>query len=93
MKLMGLEHAFRSNSAPEQGIQIVDNSGIRWAFFPVNKSSKGGQSFTTDFEIMRGDLCRIMYDATKDRVKYVFGTSIESFEEKSGSLEVRFSDG
>jgi 2-polyprenyl-6-methoxyphenol hydroxylase-like FAD-dependent oxidoreductase len=42
---------------------------------------------------MRGDLCRIVYDATKDRAKYVFGASIESFEDKGGSVEVRFSDG
>lgn len=93
LKRMGLEPAFRSHSAPEQGIQIVDSSGRRWGWFPANKSGKGTQSFTSDFEIMRGDLCRIMYDVTKDRVKFVFGTSIEGFEEKDGSLEVRFTDG
>jgi 2-polyprenyl-6-methoxyphenol hydroxylase-like FAD-dependent oxidoreductase len=93
MKRMGLEEAFRAKAAPEQGVQMVDSSGRRRAFFPVNKSNKGPQSFTTEFEIMRADLCRLLYDATKDRVNYVFGTSIESFEETDGHLEVRFSDG
>jgi 2-polyprenyl-6-methoxyphenol hydroxylase-like FAD-dependent oxidoreductase len=93
MRRMGLEDSFRSKSAPEQGLQIVDKSGRRRAYFPANKGSKGPQNFTTDFEIMRGDLCCLIYDATKDHAKYVFGTSIESFEEKDSSVEVRFTDG
>ncbi|KAI1075966.1 FAD/NAD(P)-binding domain-containing protein [Whalleya microplaca] len=93
LKRMGLEQSFRAKSAPEQGMQVVDSSGRRWAYFPANKSGKGIQSFTTDYEIMRGDLCRLMHDATKDRAKYIFGTSIESFEDKDGAVEVHFADG
>jgi len=75
-------------------MQIVDTSGRRWAYFPANKSSKGLQTFTTDFEIMRGDLCQIFYDiAIKHRTKYIFGTSIENFEEKDSSVKVQFTDG
>ncbi|CAM1509242.1 Fc.00g029810.m01.CDS01 [Cosmosporella sp. VM-42] len=91
LKRMGLEAAFRSNSAPEPGIQIVDTDGRRWGYLPANK---GSQTFTSDFEIMRGDLCRIMYDVTKDKVKYIFGASIESHEETENSpVEVRFTNG
>jgi 2-polyprenyl-6-methoxyphenol hydroxylase-like FAD-dependent oxidoreductase len=35
----------------------------------------------------------LIYDSTKDRAKYVFGTSVKSFEEKDGGVEVRFEDG
>ncbi|KAI0005734.1 FAD/NAD(P)-binding domain-containing protein [Xylariaceae sp. FL0662B] len=93
LRRMGLEEAFRAKSAPEQGLEIVSSSGRRWAYFPANKSGKGLQSFTTDFEIMRGDLCRLLHDATKEQARYVFGTSIESFEEKDGAVDVRFTDG
>lgn len=93
MKRMGLEQQFRAKSVQEQGLAIVDSAGRQWAFFPANKSGKGKQSFTTDYEIMRGDLCRLMLDASKDRVKYMFGMFIESFEDHDGSVEVRFSDG
>lgn len=93
LKRMGLDEAFRANAAPEQGIQIVDKSGRRRGYFPANTSGKGSQNFTSEYEIMRGDLCRIMYDVTKDRVEYIFGTSIETFEEKDGAVDVRFSDG
>lgn len=93
LKRMGLDEAFRANAAPEQGIQIVDKSGRQRGYFPANTSGKGTQNFTSEYEIMRGDLCRIMHNVTKDRVNYVFGTSIEGFEEKDGAVEVRFADG
>jgi 2-polyprenyl-6-methoxyphenol hydroxylase-like FAD-dependent oxidoreductase len=93
MKRMGLEEAFRAKQVPEQGMQMVDKSGKRRAYFPASKSGNGPQTLTTEFEIMRGDLCRLMYNATKDRTMYVFGTSIECFEEKEDSVEVRFTDG
>jgi 2-polyprenyl-6-methoxyphenol hydroxylase-like FAD-dependent oxidoreductase len=93
MRRMGLEQTFRSMQAPEQGVQVVDKLGKRRAYFPANKSGKGIQDFTTDWEIMRGDLCQMIYERAKDRTKYVFGTSIESFEEKDDSVEVYFADG
>ncbi|KAI2468612.1 FAD/NAD(P)-binding domain-containing protein [Annulohypoxylon bovei var. microspora] len=93
LKRMGLEQAFRSKSAPEQGVQLVNSAGKRQALFPANKSGKGLQSFTTDWEIMRGDLCRLLYEQCKDNTKYIFGTSIKSFEENDSGIEVQFADG
>lgn len=93
LKRMGLEAAFRSKMAPEQGVEVVDKTGKRRAFFPVNKTGKGAQAFTTEYEIMRGDLCRLLYDATKDRACYLFGTSIESFEQRGNAVEVTFTNG
>lgn len=92
MRRMGLEDAFREKSIQEQGLEFVNSSGKQRGYFPANRSGKGLQSFTTDFEIMRGDLCRLIYEASKDRVKYVFGMSIQSFEEVDGSVKVIFSD-
>ncbi|KAF2268927.1 FAD/NAD(P)-binding domain-containing protein [Lojkania enalia] len=93
LKHMGLEKEFRACAAPEQGMQVVSSSGRRWAYFPANKSGKGMQAFTTEYEIMRGDLCRILYDASRQRANYVFGTSIECFKQSGGAVEVRFVDG
>ncbi|XXH00805.1 hypothetical protein Hte_007156 [Hypoxylon texense] len=93
LRRMGLEEAFRAKAAPEHGFQIVDGSGRRRAYFPANKSGKGLQSLTSDFEIMRGDLCHLLHDATAGRAKYVFGTSIESFEQTDHVVEVRFTGG
>lgn len=93
MKRMGLEQAFRARAAREQGLKVVDSSSREWAHFPANKSGKGLQNFTTEFEIMRGDLCQLFHDATKDRAKYIFGNSIEHFEDKDGSVNVLFKNG
>ena len=81
LKRMGLEEAFRARSVQEQGLEFVNSSGKQKAYFPANKTGQGLQSFTTDYEIMRGDLCRLFHDATKDRVKYIFGMTVKSFEE------------
>ncbi|KAI0798330.1 hypothetical protein GGR55DRAFT_672630 [Xylaria sp. FL0064] len=94
MKRMGLQEAFNSRVAPEKGIQIVDKSGRRRAFFPSTAPGQGVQNFTTEFEIMRGDLCRILHDAAiKYGTKFVFGTSIDKFEDKGSSVAVHFADG
>ncbi|KAI0537104.1 hypothetical protein GGR58DRAFT_361542 [Xylaria digitata] len=94
MKRMGLEEAFEAQVAPEKGLQLVDKRGRRRAFFPSTASGDGVQNFTTEFEIMRGDMCRILHDAAvKHGAKFVFGTSIEKLEDKGGSVAVRFADG
>jgi 2-polyprenyl-6-methoxyphenol hydroxylase-like FAD-dependent oxidoreductase len=96
LRRMGLEEAFRAKAAPEQGMQVVDKSGRRRAYFPMNKSGSGKQSMTSEFEIMRGDMCRLLYDAAracKKPPQFVFGMSVEGFEQKNGSVEVRFEDG
>ncbi|KAL7942713.1 FAD/NAD(P)-binding domain-containing protein [Trichoderma barbatum] len=93
LKLMGLDEAFRAKSVPEQGMLIVDSSNRRRAYFGVNNSGKGLQSFTTEYEIMRGDLCRLMYDVIKEKVIFRFGVSIDSFKQKENAVEVQFTDG
>jgi 2-polyprenyl-6-methoxyphenol hydroxylase-like FAD-dependent oxidoreductase len=93
MKRMGLEQAFLEKSIPEQGMQMVDKTGRRRAFFPANDSSNVKLGFSSDWEIMRGDLCRIIYDITKARAKYIFGVSIDSFEQNQNTVEVKFTDG
>lgn len=91
LKRMGLDDEFRAHAAKEEGLKVMASSGKQWAYFPANKSGKGKQTFTSDYEIMRGDLTRIFHNASQ--AKILFGTSIKSYEEKGGSVEVVFSDG
>lgn len=93
MKRMGLEEAFRAKSVAEQGLKVVDSSDRTWAYFKANNTGKGLQSFTSEFEILRGDLCQLLYDSTHDSVKYMFGTFVKNFEEKDDHIDVLFSDG
>ncbi|KAK5633425.1 hypothetical protein RRF57_009139 [Xylaria bambusicola] len=94
MKRMGLQEAFKAKVAPEKGIQLIDKRGRRRAFFPATTAEDGVQNFTTEFEIMRGDICRILYDAAvKHGAKFIFGTSIENYDDKGSSVAVRLENG
>lgn len=91
---MGLEQAVRAKCVPEEGFALVDSTGRRWAFFAANRSGKGAQSISSEFEIMRGDLCRVLYDAAVERgARYCFAVSVEGFVEEGGGVEVRLTDG
>jgi 2-polyprenyl-6-methoxyphenol hydroxylase-like FAD-dependent oxidoreductase len=96
LRRMGLEGAFRARAAPEQGVQWVDARGRRRAYFPANTSGTGRQSFTSEFEIMRGELCRLLYDAAgacKNPPRYVFQTAVEGVEQRDNAVGVRFENG
>ncbi|OJJ69052.1 hypothetical protein ASPBRDRAFT_183499 [Aspergillus brasiliensis CBS 101740] len=94
LRRMGLEKAFREVTVPEQGLQLVDSRNRRWGYFPANRSGKGLQNFTTDFEIMRGDLCHLLYGAVKDRVEYLFGVYVVEMQQMDdGFVDVVLSDG
>ncbi|MGP8304475.1 FAD-dependent monooxygenase [Streptomyces inhibens] len=49
--------------------------------------------FAGDLEILRGDLARILYDATKEHTEYVFGDSITSLSEDADGVSVTFERG
>lgn len=92
LRRMGLEKAFREHAAPEEGGGFVDSKGRKRAYFGANKTGKGSQSFTSEFEIMRGDLCRIIHDATTG-AKYIFGTSVASYKNTGSGVDVVFKNG
>ncbi|EHK42360.1 flavo protein monooxygenase [Trichoderma atroviride IMI 206040] len=89
---MGLLDNIRSKRVNELGTSFVDSHGNVKATFMANKSGKGTQSVTCEYEIMRGDLVQILYDTTKDSVEYVFGKTVESFEQNEERVVVYFSD-
>lgn len=93
MRRMGIESAVRAKGVDEPGLQVIDDHGNVKAYFEANKSGQGRQSMTSEFEIMRGDLVRILYDLTKDKSKYLFSTTVEEFENRGDGVHVKFSDG
>ncbi|KAK4107756.1 FAD/NAD(P)-binding domain-containing protein [Canariomyces notabilis] len=96
MRRMGIEPAVRAKGVDEQGAKVIDMRGKLQACLEANKTGQGAQGFTSEWEIMRGDLCDILYDLTRDapNVKYVFGVSVESFTQLAGGrVRVTLSDG
>lgn len=93
VRRMGLLDAVRSRLVDEPGVAFVDSHGNAKATIMANTSGQGAQSLTSEYEIMRGDLVRILYEATKDRVEYVFGQSVERFDQEANEVVAHFSDG
>lgn len=93
MRRMGIEPAVRAKVVDEPGMALIDEQGNFKVYFEANKTGEGSQSITSEFEIMRGDLVRILYDLTKDKCRYIFGTSVDEFENRGDAVHVKFSDG
>jgi 2-polyprenyl-6-methoxyphenol hydroxylase-like FAD-dependent oxidoreductase len=93
IKRMGLLDIIRSKLVGEAGTSFIDSNGNVRATIFANKSGKGAQSLTSEYEIMRRDFVQILYDATKDNVKYIFGTSVDRFEQDEHHVVAYFSDG
>jgi 2-polyprenyl-6-methoxyphenol hydroxylase-like FAD-dependent oxidoreductase len=94
IKKMGLMDQVRRSNTTEKGSQFVDPKGRTFAPFPVKKDSM--TSFTSEFEILRGDLAAIFYEATKDHpnVEYLFDTtSREVVSNDDDTVQVEFGNG
>ncbi|KAI0802227.1 hypothetical protein GGR55DRAFT_683473 [Xylaria sp. FL0064] len=100
MKRMGIEKAVRAACVKEPGTQLIDTKGQVKAFFPAADHGSGKQSVTSEFEIMRGDLVKILYSLTENspNVRHVYGKTVANFTQDdesnpNGKVHVTFSDG
>jgi 2-polyprenyl-6-methoxyphenol hydroxylase-like FAD-dependent oxidoreductase len=71
-------------------IALVLSDGRSYAV-PADMASEGVSA--RHIEIMRGDLARILYDAARDQVEYVFGDSIAAVHDDGTRVEVTFERG
>ncbi|KAI1803270.1 FAD/NAD(P)-binding domain-containing protein [Daldinia bambusicola] len=64
MRRLGLLDAVKEKVVHESGITFVNSNGREFGLFGATGSGTGKQSFTSDFEILRGDLSEILYQAS-----------------------------
>ena len=96
MQRMGLEPAIRAKSTTEEGISFVYADGKTKASFPRTGDAQA-QGFTSEFEILRGDLAGLLYDSTKGLpgVEWVFDehvVSLQQSETQTGRVSVGFAN-
>ncbi|OEZ85021.1 6-hydroxynicotinate 3-monooxygenase precursor [Janthinobacterium sp. HH104] len=89
IKRMGLTEQVEARDTLECGQKWLDAAGKVVAVFP--KGSIGG--LTCDFEILRGDFARILFDATRGTCEYRFGTSVSGVEEIENGVRATFANG
>ncbi len=80
---MGILDQIRDQQTHLATITYVGANGRPTARLPA-------EIFAGDVEILRGDLGRILYEATKDGTEYLFGDEITGLAEHAGGVHVTF---
>ncbi|KAM3066119.1 hypothetical protein ACMFMG_010540 [Clarireedia jacksonii] len=91
VKQMGLWDTIKAKSTQEKGLLFIDSKGNTCASFPVDE--KNGNSFTSDVEIIRGDLAQVFYDATKETCEYIFDDHVTAIEDDGKKVNCTFAKG
>jgi 2-polyprenyl-6-methoxyphenol hydroxylase-like FAD-dependent oxidoreductase len=92
MSRMGLLDRARALGLQQQGIADVDRRGRRRTEMTVEDF--GGEGMISEIEILRGDLARLLVDASVEAgASYAFSTRISSLNEGPGGVDVTLSDG
>ncbi|OHE96945.1 hypothetical protein CORC01_07730 [Colletotrichum orchidophilum] len=94
LKKMGLIEQLRRFNTTEIGTRFIDPNGRPFAPFPVKEGSSA--SPTSEFEILRGDLAAVLYEATKTHpnIEYLFGTTCAKvLSNDEASVKVELSSG
>jgi 2-polyprenyl-6-methoxyphenol hydroxylase-like FAD-dependent oxidoreductase len=90
IQAMGLEKAISEMHTTEEGFDFIYRDGVNSANFPATGDASS-QSFTSEYEILRGDLGKLFYDATKDikTIEYVFDEYVTEATENADGKKVR----
>jgi 2-polyprenyl-6-methoxyphenol hydroxylase-like FAD-dependent oxidoreductase len=88
---MGLLDQARQLALHQQGIAWVNANGKVTARFRADEF--GGEGIISEIEILRGDLCQLLYDATSPTVDYRFDESIEAMKQDDDGVQVMFRSG
>ncbi|KAI9652528.1 MAG: hypothetical protein M1831_006719 [Alyxoria varia] len=89
---MGLLEEVKKHNTTEKGIMFVDGKGEVKARFDAGGEG-ANQSFTSEFEILRGDLAKILYNETKEKARYIFGETIKEIRQEGNTVHVDFANG
>ncbi|MCY1059352.1 FAD-dependent monooxygenase [Nannocystis sp. SCPEA4] len=89
---MGLLAQVRGASTRMRGMSFVDAEG-RELMRTTEATLTGGKIDSPDVELMRDDLARLLYDATRREVEYVFDDTITALAQDDDGVDVRFARG
>ncbi|MGK8491587.1 FAD-dependent monooxygenase [Nocardia asiatica] len=91
IRRMGLDAAVRAACTETAGAYTVDVDGNVLETYRADDD--GGDGYISEIEILRGDLSRVLYDATRDDVEYIFGDRIAELTQDADGVEVAFAGG
>lgn len=87
---MGLLDEIRKNSTNLTGMSMIDATTGAEIYRNTEKTITRGDLDSPDIEILRDDLCKILFRATVDHVTYIFDDSIASIQQDIVGVHVSF---
>ncbi|MDX3534584.1 FAD-dependent monooxygenase [Streptomyces sp. MB09-01] len=85
---MGLMDRARAESVDQRGFALVDTAGRTTARLPAD--SFGGEGIVSEIEILRGDLARLLYEATLPDTEYLFDDTVTGIDQDADAVTVTF---
>jgi len=85
---MGLLDRVRAVALEQEGFAYVDARGRITARLPAD--AFGGEGIVSEIEVLRGDLCRVLYEASLPETEYLFDDTITGIEQDARGVTVTF---
>lgn len=89
IKWMNVESTIRENVTHEEGLQMVTGEGKEIGTLRASGNSEM-QSFTSEYEIFRGELAKIFMDTFQGKVELILDEMVESYESEDDGVMVKF---
>jgi len=106
LKKMGVFETLKAHCVNETGLEVMNADNQVIAQFGVSPSGQRGRTLTSEYEIIRGDVVKVLYEASlkqnerlqkevanKGALKYEFGNSVELLSQDEHGVDVTFSNG
>ncbi|KAJ7673758.1 flavoprotein monooxygenase [Mycena polygramma] len=95
MQKMGLEAAIKARHTTEKGLQKLGSTGAVVATFD-STGDPAKQSITSEYEILRADLARLLEDKCREDgrgVEIVYGECVQGIAQDAEGVDVTFTNG
>src|SRR5215467_13072279 len=85
---MGLLDRVREVALEQEGFAYVDTRGRITARMPAD--AFGGEGIVSEIEVLRGDLCRVLYEASLPDTEYLFDDTVTGLAQDDAGVTVTF---
>src|SRR5215831_14434679 len=85
---MGLLDRVRAVALEQRGFAYVNARGRITARMPAD--AFGGEGIVSEIEVLRDDLCRVLYEASLPETEYLFDDTITGIEQDHAGVTVSF---
>lgn len=86
---MGMLTTFLERATKLAGMSIVDGQGNEIATH-TDRTMTGGRLDGPDVEVLRDELCRVLYEAVSNRAEFLFGDTATSITQDATGVDVSF---